>query len=168
LDLDRPNRSDGGAPTNARILLVDDHEVVREGLKFLFANARPNWEVCGEAANSEDAIKQAQELKPDVVVLDISMPGTSGLTATQKMRKLGMVCPVLIFTTHDSERLGAEVKAVGAQGFVTKSQAFRDLVRAIDILLAGGTFYGSAVPGEAQEEKQNPGGMTFRLALGFA
>ena len=144
---------------------MDDHEVVREGLKFLFSNARPEWDVCGEAGSSEEAIKQARELKPDVIVLDISMPGTSGLEATPAMRKVGIHCPILIFTTHQSGRLGAEVKAVGAQGFVTKSQAFRDLVRAIDILLAGGTFFGSALPGEAEQEKARGGGLTYCLGL---
>lgn len=141
---------------------------MREGLKFLFSNARPEWEVCGEAASSEEAIKQAQELKPDIIVLDISMPGTSGLEGAAAMRKLGIQSPILIFTTHQSGRLGAEVKAVGAQGFVTKSQAFRDLVRAIDILLRGGTFFGSAIPNGTEEEKPKRNGMTFCLGRWLA
>lgn len=140
---------------------------MREGLKFLFANARPEWEVCGEAASSEEAIKQAQELKPDVIILDISMPGTSGLEGAAAMRKLGIQCPILIFTTHQSGRLGAEVKAVGAQGFVTKSQAFRDLVRAIDILLRGGTFFGSAIPNGQETEKPKGKGLTYCSGFRF-
>ncbi len=146
---------------------MDDHEVVREGLKFLLANARPEWEICGEAANSDEAIAQAQRLGPDVIVLDISMPGTSGIQAVPILRKLGVTCPVLIFTTHQSDRLAVEVKAAGAQGFVTKSQAFRDLIRAMDLLLAGGTFFGSPLPAEKKRE-EGPGGATFFVGFGFA
>jgi len=147
---------------------VDDHEVVREGLKFLLANARPEWEICGEASSSDEAITQAQSLRPDIVVLDISMPGASGMQAVLMMRKLSISCPILIFTTHQSERLGVEVKTVGAQGFVTKSQAFRDLVRAIDVLLAGGTFFGSALPPVRERNEPGTGGATFFLDFGFA
>jgi two-component system, NarL family, response regulator NreC len=148
-------------------LLVDDHEVVREGLKFLLSNARPQWEVCGEAANADDAMTQAQALKPDIILLDISMPGTSGLEATPKLRKLGIHCPILVFTTHQSERLGDDVRRCGAQGFVLKTQAFRDLVYAIDVLLAGGTFFGTPLPPEDASEKPDPRGRSFRVALGL-
>jgi two-component system, NarL family, nitrate/nitrite response regulator NarL len=157
-----------GAATNARIFLVDDHEVVREGLKFLLSNARSEWEVCGEAANAEDAIKQVQSLKPDIILLDISMPGTSGLEAAPKMRKLDIRCPILVFTTHQSERLGDDVRRCGAQGFVLKTQAFRDLVYAIDVLLAGGAFFGSPFSPEGAPEKPDSGGRSFCVALRFA
>jgi two-component system, NarL family, response regulator NreC len=157
-----------GAATNARILLVDDHEVVREGLKFLLSSARPEWEICGEAADAADAIKQAQSLKPDIILLDISMPGISGLEATPRMRKLGINCPILVFTTHQSERLYDEVRRAGAQGFVLKTQAFRDLVRAIDVLLAGGTFFGATPPTESAVKKPDTGGLSFCAGLRFA
>jgi two-component system response regulator NreC len=151
-----------------RLLLVDDHEVVREGLKFLFANARPEWEVCGEASNADDAIAQAKQLKPDVILLDISMPGTSGLAAAPVMRKVGISSPILIFTTHQSDRLAGEVRTAGAQGFVTKSQAFRDLVRAIDIVVSGGTFFGTALPGYGEKKIPEPSGPTYCLGLQIA
>ena len=85
-----------------RILIVDDHEIVREGLRSHLAKSRPDWNVCGEARDGEQAIQLTTELKPDVVILDISMPRMSGLEASSRMRKLGLTTPLLIFTTHDS------------------------------------------------------------------
>lgn len=127
----------------ARILIVDDHEVVREGVKTLISGARPEWDICGEASNGEQAIEAIQALKPDVVVLDITMPRMSGFEAAAKIADLKTHCRVLIFTMHESNRLASEVRAVQAHGFVLKSQAARDLIRAIDCVLAGGTFFGS-------------------------
>jgi DNA-binding NarL/FixJ family response regulator len=152
---------------NARILIADDHEVLREGLKSLLAKSRPDWEICGEATNGDEAIRYVQELKPDLLILDITMPGISGLEASQRIRKLGIRVPVLIFTTHDSERLSVEVQRVGAQGYVLKSQAARNLVLAIDTLLAGGTFYGAPPQTEEKHDKPTPG-ILFCRGLGFA
>ena len=125
----------------ARILLVDDHEIVREGIRTLIARSRPEWEICGEARDGEEAIEAARTLKPDVVILDVTMPKLSGLEAAPLIAKLGLGCRVLIFTMHDSERLASEVRQAEAQGLVLKSQAARDLIRAVDRLLAGGTFF---------------------------
>jgi DNA-binding NarL/FixJ family response regulator len=151
---------------NARILIVDDHEVLREGLKSLLAKSRPDWEISGEATDGEQAIHLAQELKPDVIILDITMPRMSGLEAASRMRKMGLSTPVLIFTTHHSGRLDAEVRQAGAQGYVLKSQAARDLVQAIDAVLGGGTFFGAPPkPEPAEGDKPNPGVLFCR---GFA
>ena len=127
----------------ARILLVDDHEIVREGIRTLIARSRPEWEICGEAGNGEEALEAVKTLKPDVVILDITMPKMNGLEAAPQIAKLGLGCRVLMFTMHDSERLSGEVRQAKAQGLVLKSQAARDLIRAVDRLLAGGTFFGS-------------------------
>jgi DNA-binding NarL/FixJ family response regulator len=124
-----------------RILLVDDHEIVREGIRTLIARSRPDWEICGEATDGEEALEAARTLKPDVVILDITMPKMSGLEAAPQIAKLGLGCRVLMFTMHDSERLSNEVRQAEAQGLVLKSQAARDLIRAVDRLLAGGTFF---------------------------
>jgi YesN/AraC family two-component response regulator len=77
----------------AKILIVDDHEVLREGLKSLLAKARPDWLICGEGTDGEQAIHLAQELKPDVIILDITMPRMSGLEAASRMRKIGLNIP---------------------------------------------------------------------------
>jgi DNA-binding NarL/FixJ family response regulator len=125
----------------ARILLVDDHEIVREGIRTLIARSRPEWEICGEAGDGEEALEAVRSLKPDVVILDITMPKMSGLEAAPRIAKLGLGCRVLMFTMHDSERLSSEVRQAEAQGLVLKTQAARDLIRAVDRLLDGGTFF---------------------------
>ena len=146
----------------ARILIADDHEIVRQGLKALLGVSRPEWQVCGEATDGAEALQAARNLKPDVVVLDITMPGMNGLEATSRMRQLGLDRPILIFTMHESGRLGADVRRAGAQGYVVKSQAARDLVLAIDTLLAGGTFFGA--PSMPETPTPESGGMKPGMA----
>ena len=145
-----------------RIQIVDDHEVLREGVKSLLARLRPDWEICGEATDGEEAIQLARTLKPDIMILDITMPGMSGLEASSKMREMRLGFPILIFTTHQAGRLAGEVRRAGAQGYVVKSQAASKLVVAIDKLLAGGTFF--ETPPEAQPEK-NPKGTNLGIIL---
>jgi DNA-binding NarL/FixJ family response regulator len=153
---------------SARILIVDDHEVLREGLKSLLAKSRPDWEICGEATDGAQAIEFVKELKPDLVILDITMPRMSGLEASSRMRKLGLNIPILIFTTHHSGRLEAEVRQAGAQGYVLKSQAARNLVQAMDAILAGGTFFGGPAERDpASGDKPNPG-ILFSLGMALA
>lgn len=144
-----------------RILIVDDHEIVREGLRSHLAKSRPGWDICGEATDGEQAIRLTRELKPDLVILDITMPHMSGLAASSRMRKLGLTTPVLIFTTHDFERLATEVREAGAQGYVLKSHTVRYLVQAIDTILAGGTFFG------APPKPEPTGGNTPSLGILF-
>jgi DNA-binding NarL/FixJ family response regulator len=125
----------------AKILIVDDHEIVREGIRTLITRERPQWEICGEAKRAQEAVQASRNLKPDVTILDITMPGISGLEIASTIFDSGS--RVLMFTMHDSEHLATEVSQAGAQGFVLKSQAGKDLIRAIERLLAGGTFFGS-------------------------
>lgn len=126
---------------SVRILIVDDHEIVREGIRTLIFRSRPEWQICGEATNGEDAIEAATTLKPDIIILDITMPKMSGLEAALKIAERTLGSRILMFTMHNSERLVKEVQQAQAQGLVLKSQAARDLIRAIDALLAGGTFF---------------------------
>jgi len=148
------------------MLIVDDHEIVRMGLKSHLAASRPDWEVCGEATDGEQAIRLTQELNPNLVILDITMPRLSGLEATSQMRRLGLDTPILIFTTHDFTTLATEVRDVGAQGYVLKSQAVRDLVRAIEAILQGGTFFGAPKKAETKrDDEPHPGAVFFQ---GFA
>ena len=127
--------------TKPKVLIVDDHEIVREGIRRLLTGSRPDWEICGEATNGKQAVDNAKLLNPDVVILDITMPGMSGLEAAPQIVKLGLGCRILIFTMHDSGRLSTEIRDAGAHGYVQKSQAARDLVVAIECLLQGGTFF---------------------------
>lgn len=135
---------------DARILIVDDHEIVREGIRGLIARSRPEWKICAEATNGEEAIEVCRTLKPDVMILDITMPVMSGLEAAMRMTQLGFGCRLLMFTMHESQRLDDDVRRVGAQGVVLKTRAAHDLIRAIDRLLAGGTFF------ESGASQQNP------------
>ena len=136
---------------SAKILIVDDHEVVREGIRTLITRARPQWEICGEASDATQAITACRGTKPDVTVLDITMPGISGLEAASAISALGS--RVLMFTMHESENLANDVYQSGAQGYVLKSQAAKDLIRAIERLLGGGTFFGS----ESNPQENVPG-----------
>jgi DNA-binding NarL/FixJ family response regulator len=124
-----------------KILIVDDHEIVRQGIRQLLRGTRPDWEISGEADNGLQAIDSARRLKPDVVILDITMPGMSGLQAAPQILKLSLGCRILIFTMHSSDLLSAEIRDIGAHGYVQKSQAARDLVTAIECVLQGGTFF---------------------------
>lgn len=121
----------------ATILIVDDHEVVRRGVRSILG-ARPEWEVIGEASNGRDAIEAAKTHRPDVVILDISMPVMNGLEAAPCIVNLG--CRVLVFTMHESKELIAAIRATGAHGFVQKMQAGGQLIEAIDICLNGSAF----------------------------
>ena len=151
---------------SVKILIVDDHEVMREGIRSLIAKSRRDWKVCGEASNAEQAIELARSVAPDIVVMDITMPGASGLEATVTMRQLGIRIPVLIFTMHESERLESDVREAAAQGYVLKSQAARDLILALDTLLAGGTFFGpSPQDDKPQVHRPSRGKLLFRLAF---
>jgi DNA-binding NarL/FixJ family response regulator len=115
-----------------RILIVDDHEVMRGGLRSLL-ESRPGWEVCGEAANSTDAIQQAKILRPDVVVLDISMPGFSGLEAVPLIRKETPGAEVLILSRYEEREMRLKALEAGARGYVAKTQGLaRELLEAID------------------------------------
>jgi DNA-binding NarL/FixJ family response regulator len=130
----------------ARILIVDDHDIVREGIRTLISRSQRQWEICSEASNGLEALELVKALKPDLVILDIAMPEISGLEIASQISKLRLGCRLLIFTMHDSSRMPIEVCQAGAHGFVLKSQASRDLVHAIERLLAGETFYGAEAP----------------------
>jgi len=136
----------------ARILIVDDHDVVRQGLRTFLAE-RPDWEVCGEARNGQEAVEAAATLKPDLILLDITMPGISGLEAASRIRALGTPTRILIFTMHESPRIAIDVSEAGAHGFVQKSQASRDLILAVERLLAGDTFFGQGADSTPQAEQ---------------
>ena len=150
-----------------RILLADDHDIVLQGIRTLVANSGRPWEICGEAHNGEEAVEMVQRLKPDIAVLDITMPKMSGLEAAKKISRLGTGTKALIFTMHDSGRLETEAREVGAQGYVVKSHAVRDLVRAIEYLIGGHTFFG-APPQIAKTKEDKSRSPMLRLAAAFA
>lgn len=152
---------------SARILVADDHEVVRQGIRAIL-QARPDWEICGEAVDGREAIRLAKQLQPDVIIMDITMPHVSGLEASQEIAKLQLPSRVLIFTMHESKSLAPSVRKAGAHGYVVKSRAARDLIEAIDRLLGGGTFFDNPSPSEAKKEDKPDSDIAFRQALSWA
>jgi len=127
-----------------RILIADDHELVRRGVRSLL-EAEPGWNVVAEASDGQEAFEKAKETKPEIVVLDIGMPRLSGLETARRLKRTFPHIKVLMLTVHDSERLALEVLNAGARGYVTKSDAARDLVIAIEALRKDKTFFTSSV-----------------------
>src|SRR5713101_7560473 len=109
-----------------RILLVDDHPIVRQGLKTLLAG-HPGWEVIGEASDGMEAVDKADSLRPDVMVLDVTMPRMNGLEACRLIRQKAPGMEILFVTQHDSPQMMREALEAGARGYVVKSNAARDL-----------------------------------------
>lgn len=127
-----------------RILVADDHEVVRQGMRALL-EVRPGWEVCAEAANGREALELAKQMKPDVVVMDISMPELNGLEATRQILKALPRTEVLILTLHESEQLVRRVVESGARAYVLKSDAGRSLVEGVAALSQHRSFFSSKI-----------------------
>jgi DNA-binding NarL/FixJ family response regulator len=122
-----------------RILVADDHEVVRRGVTKLL-QARPGLEVCAEASSGDEAVAAAELQRPDVVILDLEMPGLDGVAAARAIRACLPRTEVLVFTMHDSEEFLTDALSSGAQGYVLKSDPSRHLVAAVEALARHGRF----------------------------
>ncbi|HSD21178.1 MAG TPA: response regulator transcription factor [Anaeromyxobacter sp.] len=125
-----------------RAIVADDHEVVRRGVRAL-VESHPGWTVCGEAANGREAVRLAQELRPDLVVLDVTMPEMNGLEATRAIRSSVPGTEVILLTVHDSDQLLDQAMSAGARGYVLKDDAARHLIDAIDALSNHAPFVSS-------------------------
>src|SRR5271157_1010754 len=126
------------------ILIADDHEVVRRGIRALL-EARPEWKICGEAATGREAAEKAEKLRPDLVLLDLAMPETDGLEAIQNILAARPGTKILVLTMNDSGEVASRVLAAGASGLVLKSDAARDLVRAVQSIERDQPFLSPAV-----------------------
>lgn len=151
----------------ARILIVDDHYVVRQGVRSILT-ARPDWEVCGEATNGQEAVQAAITQQPDIIIMDITMPVMSGLDAAGRIAKMKLDTAVLILTMHEFGQLTKDIRRVGARGYVQKARAGRDLVRAIDALLDGGSFFVSPIKPEPNASSGPGPEYAHRMALRLA
>jgi DNA-binding NarL/FixJ family response regulator len=116
-----------------RILIADDHEIVRAGLQQIM-EAHSGWQVVATAANGREAVEKAVESKPDVAVIDYSLPFINGVEVTRQIRARSPRTEVLVFTMHDNEALIMDLLQAGARGYLLKSDANRHLIAAIDAL----------------------------------
>lgn len=139
-----------------RVLLVDDHTIFREGVRALLAGY-PDIEVVGEASDGRQAIDRVLELEPDVVLMDIAMPGLGGLEATLEIRKLKPESRVLILTQYDNREYVFPILKAGAAGYVLKRAAGTDLVSAIRAVSEGGSFLYPTVAKAVLERYMTPG-----------
>lgn len=127
-----------------RILLADDHDIVRRGLRELLEQ-QPGWTVCAEAATGREAVELAIEHRPQVAILDLTMPELNGMEATRRIRDAAPETQVLIFTMHDSEELVRGVLSAGARGYLLKSDAARQLVPAVESIAQRKAFFSGRV-----------------------
>jgi len=127
-----------------RVLLADDHGIVRKGLRFLLEN-RPGTEVAGEAADGREAVRLAEELQPDVVVMDIGMPQLNGIDATVQILKRNPRIGVIVLSVHSDESYVARALTAGARGYLLKDSAEADLVRAVEAVAQGKPFFSPVI-----------------------
>lgn len=139
-----------------RIVLAEDHETIRDGLKLLL-NSQPDMEVVGEADNGRAALHLAEQLQPDVVVMDISMPELNGLQATKKLKEKYPPVKVLILTRHSDPVYLQELLKAGASGYVLKQSKSEELIRAILAVAAGQAYLDPAITEKAVTELRESG-----------
>src|ERR1700720_1700021 len=136
-----------------RILIADDHEIVRQGIRSLF-DLQTDWEICGEAVDGLDAIEKSKHLKPDVILLDVSMPHLNGLDAARVIRKEVPESKILIVSQHDPSYMLQRAMEVGAQGYVGKSELSRHLLTAVEKIIRERQPAGEPSPPPAKSRKK--------------
>jgi DNA-binding NarL/FixJ family response regulator len=137
-------RSDNENDAVKRILIADDHEVVRSGLRAI-VETRSDWIVAGEATNGEQAVALALETRPDIVIVDYSMPLMNGLEVSRRLRSLRLRTEVLILTMHENEELLTQAILAGVRGFLFKSDARKHLISAVEALLERRPYFTSVL-----------------------
>src|SRR5262245_21925673 len=155
--------------TKLRILLADDHEAVREGLKAIL-NAQPDMEVVGEAPDGGAALTQSLQLRPDVVVMDVSMPRLNGLKATEALHERLPQLKILTLTRHAEQGYVQQLLGAGASGYILKQSRAAELLHAIRAVAAGGTYLDPAVAGALVDEfgRRSPAGATAEVPRGIS
>lgn len=131
-------------PSVKRVMLADDHAVVRRGLRTLIEGV-PGWEVCAEAADGNETVSLAAETKPDVLIMDLSMPGLGGVDATIQIRKILPQIEVLILTMHESDRLAGQALRAGARGYLLKGESEDKLMEALEALSRHQPYFSPSV-----------------------
>src|SRR5580704_17494116 len=125
---------------NLRILIADDHDLMRRGLKALL-ESHPGWTVCAEAHTGREAVTKAEELKPDIVILDITMPELNGVEAARRILKASPNSEILVLSVHYSDQLIRDILDAGIRGYIVKSDSDRDLIVAVEALASHKPFF---------------------------
>ena len=136
---------------NVRILLADDHRILREGLRSLLAQ-QPDMELVGEAASGEEAVALAHQLKPDVVIMDVVLPGIDGVEATRRIRAGLQEIRVIALSMHSDRRYVSQMLRAGALGYLVKDSAFEELHQAIRTVIAGRPYLSSVITGSLVDD----------------
>jgi DNA-binding NarL/FixJ family response regulator len=130
-----------------RVLIVDDHALIRRGIQTIL-HPFPEWEFCGEANNGNDAIRMAGELRPEIIIMDVSMPGLNGIEATRAICKTQPKVKIVLLTLHESAELVRNAFRAGARGYLLKTDAEQELVRALTVVIEEGTYISPRIGGE--------------------
>jgi DNA-binding NarL/FixJ family response regulator len=147
-----------------RILVADDHDIVRWGLRQLLT-AQPGWRICAEAATGDEAVTLAKQFEPHVVVMDVGMPELNGIEATRKICELLPQTKIVVLTMHFSDQLVRDIVEAGAQGYVMKSDADRELVAAVQTIANGGSYFTSVAANTLAGPHDRPSPSAFRNRL---
>lgn len=122
-----------------RLYLADDHAIVREGLRFILSS-QPHYKVVGESGDGPIALQQIEEIKPDIAILDISLPGMTGIEIARQIRRYHPDIRIIMLSRHDNEEYLRELLKYKIHGYVLKDEAGSDLIRAIDAVMSGETY----------------------------
>jgi len=122
-----------------KVMIVDDHAAVRRGVQSILESF-PEWEFCGEATNGQEAVELAEELDPEIIIMDVSMPVLNGLEATRIIHGARPKTKILLLTLHSSTELVRSAFRAGARGYVLKSDAENELMRALNVVVGEGTY----------------------------
>jgi len=137
------------------VLVADDHDIVRRGLRDLLEK-QPGWKVVAEAINGREAVEKTNQFKPDVSILDITMPTLNGLEAARQIVASGSPTKILILTMHHSDLLIQQMLKAGVRGYVLKSDAASELVHAVEAVHRNKTFFTSKVPQSFLDDRDKP------------
>jgi DNA-binding NarL/FixJ family response regulator len=143
----------------SRVLVVDDHAFIRRGVQSIL-HSFPEWELCGEADNGAEAVRLSDALKPEVIIMDISMPGLNGIEATRTIHRNHPETKVILLTLHENDELVRSAFRAGARGYLLKADAEKELVQALTEVVKEGAYISAKIDPEVTnsvfgEIKQN-------------
>ena len=130
-----------------RVLIVDDHALIRRGIQNILLPFQ-EWELCGEADNGNDGVRMAGELEPEIIIMDVSMPGLNGIEATRAICKIQPKMKIVLLTLHESAELVRNAFRAGARGYLLKTDAEQELVRALTVVMGEGTYISPRIDSE--------------------